>query len=99
MNEERKDDQLNAETNKSLDVGTMSEGDLPGQNEITESEVSNEELAEARKYGYKTQEELEAEGKKITKIKTPHEFIEYGKRYDREKALEAKLKRIEDQNQ
>src|SRR6185437_1189387 len=51
-------------------------------------------LEEAKKYGYKTKEELEAEGKSVKHLKSPQEFVEYGKSYSELQAIRAENAKI-----
>lgn len=108
-------EEINLEKNNSLDMNLRDNVETgekeslfeePAQQPEVDPELegySEEEIAEGRKYGFKTSKELESEGKKVLKVRNLKEFIDYGKQWDREKALEAKLdrlqKQLEDQNE
>lgn len=58
--------------------------DTESEDEDTSTNDDLQYDAEARQYGYKTAEELEKEGKKVNKVKSRKEFVDFGRNYIKE---------------
>lgn len=97
--DQEKDNHQTQDDEASLDLNTR-------DNELLDQEIPQEEEAvqvdetteKAKKFGYKTKEQWEAEGKDPAKYKSPEQFVKYGEEYDLMNKIKSELSEVKTQN-